>query len=122
MSGEEELQALTALFQEACSLNREALALLRSQSPPAALRDLFQRKSRLSEALARAQTALSSASAAGENPLSLGQALEVQQEAAALEAQVADALGNAVPRVGKVIEAYVKSTEKWTTDKWDHSL
>jgi hypothetical protein len=121
MSREEDLHALTVLFQEACSLNREALTLLRGQTPPAAMRELFERKSRLAQDLARAQKTLSQASGVGENLPGLERALEVQQEAAALEAQVAEALGNAVPRVGKVIEAYVKSSEKPRPDKRNYS-
>ena len=122
VSIEPDVRALAALFEEACSLNREALAALRDGSPIRILNGIFERKRRLAEALAQELGLLSRTNMGAEQGASLARVFEVQREAAMLEVQLAEALGNAVPSNGNVIEAYKKPIRRQESDGLDQSI
>lgn len=114
-----DFQALAELFEEACVLNREALACLDAGRPVRDLSELFGRKQRVTEALEREWQG--AASGATENSALLEQVLRSQREAALLETRLAEALGNAVPRSGKALAAYKKNTLGARSEGLDHS-
>jgi len=122
VSLEPDIQALAALFEEACSLNHEALAALRDGSPLRILNGIFERKRRVSKVLAREQEILSRTKSGPELGPDLTRVLQVQREALTLEVQLAEALGNAVPSNGNVIHAYKKLTPRQESNGLDQSI
>jgi hypothetical protein len=122
VSLEANVQALAALFEELCSLNREALKALSDGSSLPILNDLFERKRRLAEVMAQEQEILSRTKTASDLAPSLTRALQFQREAAMLELQLAEALGNTVSSNGNVIEAYKKLIPGQASDGLDQSI
>ena len=122
VSLEANVQALAALFEELCSLNREALKALSDGSSLPILNDFFERKRRLTEVLAQEQEILSRTKTASDLAPSLTRALQSQREAAMLELQLAEALGNTVSSNGNVIEAYKKLIPGQASDGLDQSI
>ena len=122
MSDDAGLAALAALFQEASILNREALAALRRREAPQALENLFKRKARIAENLGLLQQKLPPLSPGRDADAAIALALQAQKEAAQLEAQLAEALGNFVPRSGKVASAYGNSSALREGNKLNQSI
>ncbi|HTB22089.1 MAG TPA: hypothetical protein VK914_05245 [bacterium] len=114
-----DLRALAELFEEACALNREALAALEAGTPLHALSGLFGRKQGLAESLEKEWSG--SASQARGSNADLERVLRSQKEAALLETRLSEALGNAVPRSGKALAAYKKNTLGARSEGLDHS-
>ncbi|HTA17188.1 MAG TPA: hypothetical protein VK786_05540 [bacterium] len=122
MSVEPDFRALAALYEEACSLNREALRALRDGAALQTLNGIFERKKRLAEVLGREQEILVRKKTGPEPGASLDRVFQVQREAATLELQLAEALGNAVPSNGNVIAAYKKAVPGHDADGLDQCI
>jgi hypothetical protein len=122
MSLDTDFDALAALFEEACALNREALTALRGGVPVPALNGLFERKKRLTELLTREQEILSRKKAGPGFGSGLARALQAQREAAMLEVKLAEALGNPVPSNGNVIAAYKNAIPGHGDEGLDQSI
>jgi hypothetical protein len=107
MTSAPDFKALADLFEEACALNREALAALDAGRPVQDLSAVFERKRLVTSAL----TAVEQAQAQNHpwDSKMLYKVRQLQREAALLEAQLSEALGNAVSRSGKALEAYKKT-------------
>jgi len=108
------LESLEALYKEIADLNRRALERLRLGAPARELEGLFAAKQRLSAGLGTALDALGKErdglSGQGMEELSAGVGA-AQRIALELEAQLSEALGNAVSRSGKAVAYRVQGRQ-----------